>query len=48
MQSRQRHNSCSTLAKFGILKVLSIRADSGVVHLAVTSNQNCDDERLEP
>jgi hypothetical protein len=48
VQSRQRNNSCSTLAKFGILKVLSVSADSGVVHLAVTSNQNCDDERLEP
>ncbi|HEX8903764.1 MAG TPA: hypothetical protein VF771_02840 [Longimicrobiaceae bacterium] len=48
VQSRQRNNSCGTLAKFGVLKVLSVRADSGVVHLVVTSNQNCDDERLEP
>ena len=47
VQSRQRNGSCGTLAKFGILKVISTRADSGVVHLVVTSNQNCDDERLE-
>jgi hypothetical protein len=48
VQTRQRNNSCGTLSKFGILKVVSVNADSGTVRLAVTSNQNCDDERLEP
>ena len=47
VQSRQRNGPCGSLAKFGIMKIIAIRADSGVVHLAVTSNQNCDDERLE-
>ncbi|HSU13413.1 hypothetical protein [Longimicrobium sp.] len=47
VQSRQRNNICGTLTKFGILKVLSVRADSGIVHLVVKSNQNCDDERLD-
>ena len=46
-QSRQRNGTCGTVAKFGILKVLSVSVDSGLVHLVVTSNQNCDDERLE-
>jgi len=46
LQSRQRNTICGTTPKYGILKVLSVSADSGIVHLAVKSNQNCDDERL--
>jgi hypothetical protein len=48
VQSRQSNASCGTFPKYGILKVISTVADSGVAHLAVRSNQSCDDERLSP
>jgi hypothetical protein len=48
LQSRQRNNVCGTVPTYGVLKVLSLRPDSGVAHLVVTSNHNCDDERLTP
>lgn len=47
VQSRQLNSVCGTLPKYGILKVLSVSADSGIVHVAVRSNQSCNDERLE-
>jgi len=34
-------------AKFAVIKVLAVSADSGTAHIAVRSNQACDDERLE-
>ena len=44
VQSRQSQSlRCS---KFSVLKVLSVSADSGLAHIAVRSNQSCDDERL--
>ena len=48
VQSRQSNSVCGTLPKYGILKVISTVADSGVAHLAVLSNQSCADERLVP
>jgi hypothetical protein len=48
VQSRQANSICGTLPKYGILKVISTVADSGVAHLAVLSNQSCADERLVP
>jgi hypothetical protein len=48
VQSRQQNPQCGTVAKFGLLKVISTVADSGVVHVAVLSNQSCNDERLKP
>lgn len=48
VQSRQFNNICGTLPKYGILKVISTQADSGVAHIAVLSNQSCADERLKP
>ncbi|HYH80235.1 MAG TPA: hypothetical protein VEX86_10570 [Longimicrobium sp.] len=38
---------CGTASKYGMLKVLALKADSGLVTLKVVSNQGCDDERLE-
>jgi hypothetical protein len=46
VQTREAQNSLCV--KYGILKVLSVSADSGTARLAVRSNQNCDDERLQP
>jgi hypothetical protein len=49
VQSRQYQpvaGGCGTVPKYGILSVVSVVPDSGVVHLAVKSNQACDDERL--
>lgn len=46
VQSRQLNNICGTVPKYGILKVVSTVADSGVAHIAVLSNQSCNDERL--
>ena len=48
VQSRQFNNVCGSVPKYGILKVVSTSADSGIVHLAVLSNQACADERLTP
>lgn len=48
VQSRQQNPQCGTLPKYGILKVISTVADSGVAHIAVRSNQSCNDERLDP
>lgn len=39
---------CSTTSKYGILRVVALKPDSGIVTLKLRSNQNCDDERLEP
>ena len=39
---------CSTTSKYGIFKVIEVKPDSGTVTLKLVSNQNCDDERLEP
>lgn len=48
VQSRQYTPlQCGTVGKYGLLKIVSIAADSGVVHVAVRSNQACDDERLQ-
>lgn len=38
---------CSTTSKYGILKVVALKPDSGLVTLKLVSNQTCDDERLE-
>jgi len=46
VQTREAQNSFCV--KYGILKVLSVSADSGTARLVVRSNQNCDDERLQP
>ena len=46
VQSRQNNSICGTLPKYGILKVVSTVADSGIAHLVVLSNQSCNDERL--
>jgi hypothetical protein len=46
VQTREAQNSFCV--KYGILKVLSVSADSGTARLAIRSNQNCDDERLQP
>jgi len=48
VQSRQQNPQCGTVPKFGMLKVISTAADSGVAHIAVLSNQACNDERLHP
>lgn len=48
VQSRQQNASCGTFPKYGILKVISTVADSGIARVAVRSNQSCDDERLNP
>jgi hypothetical protein len=47
VQTRQANLTCGTVPKYGVLKVLATLPDSGFVRLLVTSNQNCDDERLE-
>jgi len=47
VQSRQNNPECGSVPKYGILKVVSTVPDSGVVHLAVLSNQSCNDERLK-
>jgi hypothetical protein len=47
VQARQQTPNCGTLPIFGILKVVSTVADSGVAHIAVLSNQSCGDERLK-
>jgi len=47
VQARQQTPTCGTLPIFGILKVVSVAADSGIAHIAVRSNQSCGDERLE-
>ena len=47
VQSRQQNPECGTLPKYGILKVISTVADSGLMHIAVISNQSCNDERLK-
>ena len=47
VQARQQTPNCGTLPIFGILKVVSTVADSGVAHIAVVSNQSCGDERLK-
>ncbi|HEV7586712.1 MAG TPA: hypothetical protein VGO40_01185 [Longimicrobium sp.] len=47
VQSRQQNPECGSLPKFGLLKVISTVADSGVMHIAVISNQSCNDERLK-
>lgn len=46
VQSREAQNTFCV--KYAILKVISVSADSGTARLAVRSNQNCDDERLQP
>jgi hypothetical protein len=47
VQSRQQNPECGTLPKYGLLKVLSVSADSGLMRIALLSNQTCNDERLE-
>ena len=47
VQSRQQNPECGTVPKYGMVKVVSLAADSGVAHLAVLSNQSCNDERLK-
>lgn len=47
VQSRQQNPECGTLPKYGILKVVSTVADSGLMRIAVISNQSCNDERLK-
>jgi hypothetical protein len=47
VQSRQQNPECGTVPKYGMVKVVSLVADSGVAHLAVLSNQTCNDERLK-
>ncbi|MFL5381370.1 MAG: hypothetical protein ACJ8GN_02465 [Longimicrobiaceae bacterium] len=47
VQSRQQNPECGTVPKYGMLKVVSTVADSGVVHVLVLSNQSCNDERLK-
>lgn len=46
LQSREAQGSFCV--KYGILKVISVSADSGTARLVVRSNQLCDDERLQP
>jgi hypothetical protein len=48
VQTRQRNPQCSTVPKYGLVKVVSVSADSGTARLAVLSNQACGDERLKP
>jgi hypothetical protein len=48
VQTRQRNPQCGTASKFGLVKVVSVSADSGTAKLAVLSNQACSDERLKP
>ena len=48
VQSRQQNGQCGVVPKYGILKVISTVADSGLARIAVLSNQNCNDERLDP
>jgi len=48
VQTRQRNPQCGLASKFGLVKVVSVSADSGTAKLAVLSNQVCNDERLEP
>ena len=48
VQSRQSNSICGSVPKYGILKVISTVADSGIAHIAVLSNQSCADERLTP
>ena len=47
VQSRQQNPECGSLPKYGLLKVISTVADSGLMHIAVISNQSCNDERLK-
>lgn len=47
VQSRQQNPECGTLPKYGILKVLSTVADSGLMRIVLISNQTCNDERLK-
>ena len=47
VQSRQQNPECGTLPKYGLLKVISTVADSGLMRIAVISNQSCNDERLK-
>ena len=47
VQSRQQNPECGSVPKYGLVKVISTVADSGIVHLAVLSNQSCNDERLK-
>ena len=46
VQSRQASAVCGIPPKYGILKVVQTVPDSGIIRLAVTSNQQCDAERL--
>ena len=48
VQTRQQNPECGLLPKFAILEVVSVVADSGLAHLALVSNQACNDERLKP
>jgi hypothetical protein len=48
VQTRQQNPECGLLPKFAILEVVSVVADSGLAHVAVVSNQACNDERLKP
>ena len=48
VQTRVVPATCSTTSKYALVNVLAVNADSGTVTFRMVSNQNCDDERLEP
>ncbi|HET7464584.1 MAG TPA: hypothetical protein VFJ82_25305 [Longimicrobium sp.] len=48
VQTRVVPSTCSTTSKYALINILAVNADSGKVTFRMVSNQNCDDERLEP